>query len=1240
MLTLAAALMLLPASAWSDTEISAVTFVKGEIPETATVEADVVPGDPSPTDPIGNADGIIVHDAATTLIDSGALKGASNGNTVNVEGEVTINNGGDKYYTVVGGATVNKAGDSSGNTVNVTATSAPTVVGNNNTGSVVGGVTAHLSDDELNYTVGNATGNHVNLTAGESNAITVNNQVTGGLSTHGNATNNEVRINGATAGVNIGNNVYGGAADSNEAALAEGESHPASSGDASSNTVDIKGTVTIGGTVYGGATYHGNANNNTVTYKGAAGSTVGKADAGTGGITGGGANLGNANENTVTISGSGKIVSVVGGSTTGQHPEGDDSGVKHDANLNTVTIGGTGDAAVAADFTVTHEVTGGNTGHGDASSNKVTITGGTYGVSATAGANIKGGSVTIGDATGNTVTISDAKFVSGSTQATRSHILGGTTSVGAASNNKVSLTRVTTDGASGVYIAGGDLGNNNATTDFTGTVSGNEVSLVDSVITGTHAIVLGGYEWNTNTKGTVNISGNSVTLSGNAYAPTIYGGWIGVSAGDATGNTVSIDTTNATTIKTVTGGSAVKGNANDNAVTLSNKGTFTAVTGGGSSTGNADGNKVTITGAAPETEGTYLLTTTTVTGGSTTATTKGGASNNVVEISNATVTTVTGGQALTATDGSANNNVININNAEITTAITGGYGKTLAQGNTITIEGSKVGAVTGGQTVDGNVIDNHITIRNSTITGEVYAGVTGSEPADKATGNSVTLDNVKIDVSDVSLNGATLTISAARIAAEQATGAATGNTVTLTGEIGLNVGTAKTTPAKIDLKSVSGEATTGDAYTGNTLEVRDYKAATGAASFNEISGFETYDFYFENVPVVGEGAVLTANAVKLDNTAGTKHANVNLTLAGKAATLKQGDEVNLFDATTLTGAADATLTITQGATLQYAGTLGSDGNIDITRVSAKPNSKALAESAIAGLALLTQSGDLVAGRGIAAAARSAQSSGLQGFGAIDGGSLRYDTGSSVDVDGFSLLAGLSYGAGLSAGKLTFGAFFEYGQGDFDTSNSFATGKVKGSGDTEYYGGGLLLRFEQTDTPSGHFYAEGSLRSGKAETEFSSRDLNAKFDTEGSYLGVHLGAGYIWKLTDRANLDVYAKYLWSRQDGDKVTLRSGDPVEFDDADSQRLRIGARFDWQATDRVSPYVGLAYEHEFDGEAKATTYGHEIDAPELKGSTGIGELGVSVKAGKYATVEVGAQGYTGKRDGVTGSLKLKIEF
>ncbi|MDR1062626.1 MAG: autotransporter outer membrane beta-barrel domain-containing protein, partial [Azoarcus sp.] len=127
---------------------------------------------------------------------------------------------------------------------------------------------------------------------------------------------------------------------------------------------------------------------------------------------------------------------------------------------------------------------------------------------------------------------------------------------------------------------------------------------------------------------------------------------------------------------------------------------------------------------------------------------------------------------------------------------------------------------------------------------------------------------------------------------------------------------------------------------------------------------------------------------------------------------------------------------------------------------------------------------------------------------------------------------------------------------------------------------------------------------------------------------------------QSKLDLYGKYLWSRQEGDSLRLNTGDPVKFDDVDSHRLRVGARLDWNVTDSLSPYVGLAYEHEFDGEAKATAYGQAIDAPELKGGTGIGELGLSFKAGNAVTLDVGVQGYTGKRDGATGSLKLKIAF
>ncbi len=84
------------------------------------------------------------------------------------------------------------------------------------------------------------------------------------------------------------------------------------------------------------------------------------------------------------------------------------------------------------------------------------------------------------------------------------------------------------------------------------------------------------------------------------------------------------------------------------------------------------------------------------------------------------------------------------------------------------------------------------------------------------------------------------------------------------------------------------------------------------------------------------------------------------------------------------------------------------------------------------------------------------------------------------------------------------------------------------------------------------------------------------------------------------------------------------------------------YAATPCLSPYIGAAYEYEFDGKATASTAGYAIDAPSLKGSTGVGELGITYKPvadrGFYA--DLGVQGYVGKREGVTGSLRVGWKF
>ena len=114
-------------------------------------------------------------------------------------------------------------------------------------------------------------------------------------------------------------------------------------------------------------------------------------------------------------------------------------------------------------------------------------------------------------------------------------------------------------------------------------------------------------------------------------------------------------------------------------------------------------------------------------------------------------------------------------------------------------------------------------------------------------------------------------------------------------------------------------------------------------------------------------------------------------------------------------------------------------------------------------------------------------------------------------------------------------------------------------------------------------------------------------------------------------------IFHRQEqGNTVTLSTGDVVDFADVNSHRLRFGGRFTGGANKTFKPYVGAAWEHEFSGAARATTGGYAIDTPSLRGNTGIGEVGLSWKPASYRGVfaDLGVQGYIGKREGVTANL------
>lgn len=599
----------------------------------------------------------------------------------------------------------------------------------------------------------------------------------------------------------------------------------------------------------------------------------------------------------------------------------------------------------------------------------------------------------------------------------------------------------------------------------------------------------------------------------------------------------------------------------------------------------------------------------------------------------------------------ASNNLIIVNGGRLVQAASGGFAQSdnasaSADNNSVTVHGGTSGMIYGGfaQSSSGPVTanGNSVTILGGTVDGDVVGGVVAPQSAGMsadASDNRVTIGgNAEVRFSEI-YGGRCVT------SPSNGTIRATHNYVTLTGTPKLNI----TALYGGDITSSGVSAPNWDAFTGNTLNVWNYHGS----AVRSVQNFESFNFVF---PATQSSPVLTVTGeARLNAADGTgRGSTITASTIGGTAPLPTGTSITLLQAGTL---ATPYFSQTQaagrhGALLGYLWNLNTAGNAltaTVGKVHVNPQAKVLAEGYLTGTALLNQSADLIAGQGMREACDAAKP-GFGTFAALSGGWSRYNSGSHVDISGFSLLTGLSFGTAFSPGRLTLGAFFEYGNGSYDTYNSFGNAAdVNGDGNIHHIGGGVLGRMDFVNTGPGHIYMETSLRAGHIHNEYGSSDLrdfftgrSANYDAGSAYYGLHFGTGYLWNINKQASLDTYAKYFWTRQDGDTVTLSTGDRVAFRAVDSHRLRMGSRFSYAVNECVSPYIGAAWEYGFDGRVKATTYGYDISKPDLRGGTGIGEFGLTLtpSRGLPLSFDLGGQGYAGTRRGLTGSLRIKLEF
>ena len=811
---------------------------------------------------------------------------------------------------------------------------------------------------------------------------------------------------------------------------------------------------------------------------------------------------------------------------------------------------------------------------------------------------VYGGYSAGGAATGNSVFVTGYKH--SSAPFGNSVICGGYAGSGAADGNKITFTNSKSSGVLyGGWAEAGDAKNSVVTiTGSTitsnvvgghtnaGTADNNEVKITDSEIS---YVVVGGEIFTDGSNASGAATNNKVTLI-NSSANIVYGGRVGgtwgIATGDTSANGIGDATGNTLTIESLKSGS-----------TINLEQIFGGVVTG---QGNANSNKVVLgkTGAGAVT----MDKVNTLYGGGSQnggGVRGGDANGNEIAIrSNVTLRTGTGSSNGTriyggyAYAGAANDNEVTISGGHVADMVIGGssstgaFGSGTANGNKVRVTGGSSigGAVYGGFIGMGSASINNIIIEGGTIGGDIYGGYSGYGDA---INNSITISGT-VDLSNRTIYGGGSVSGNVK----------TGNTVSFK-----NTGGSVKAIKNIDVLGVSALANNGNALTITNGAIGDLADTTVKLVASD-SGLQVG----QQITLVQANSGVITNTTSLDQ-----------------ATLKKNSNAFIsYDFEEVAGLNDAIAVIVTGKEADTA------------------NARALAESRAAGVALLNQSSDLLIDQGFGAVKFNGEGvvKDTYGFATTGGSSIRYNTGSFVKANGFSLIAGLAQKTTVDNGVWHLGAFFENGHSNYSTHNDGVDGAVRGDGDATYNGGGILARFDS----AGGMYGEASMRAGSIKNKFGGFAYNGgtgSYEDRSTYYGAYLGLGQQRQLSKNTSLDIYGKYFYTHQQGSDFEVL-GEQVTTAAVKSSRMQLGGRLTKQVTAEVSYYGGVAWEYEFDGAADMAVAGADLAAPSLKGSSGIVEMGIRLKPSKTGriTLDLGAQGHFGKRSGFSGGLQINYSF
>ena len=604
--------------------------------------------------------------------------------------------------------------------------------------------------------------------------------------------------------------------------------------------------------------------------------------------------------------------------------------------------------------------------------------------------------------------------------------------------------------------------------------------------------------------------------------------------------------------------------------------------------------------------------------------------------------------------------------------------------------------IAGGFTEKGNAIDNHVTINNGTFVstivdeglGLMTVGIShiiygGFSNEGSANDNTVTINGGTLKYNRIE----EISTFPVRIYGGKGTEAASNNTVTINTSLDyveiyggvtttdsgdVTTGTAANNNIVNILKPLNAMGLyggLGEKSTGNTLNIAAKNVTTAV-----VSGFQNMNFFLPKDIENGETMLTITGLVSTEGEVfGNDLTGVTFGVAAQqGVNLKKGDTVNIVygeNGLITKDKLDITTEFKVPSNLltddKYELSISKkDANTIIATVDNVTEKKAPEEAVgdilkspvetRAGVVTMINAGaDLLVSQGMANAAEAAaaersgdnaaaapRAGGFAPFAAVSIGKLRAESGSHVDTKGLGLNLGFAKEIENKSGKLLVGPVVEYGHGSYD---SYQDNGITADGKSSYWGIGVIAK----QTNNNGFYYEGSIRAGRTKSDYGSDNVkpgtHVSYDSSATYWALHLGAGKLVDIGHSNTLDYYGKYFYSHTGSDSAFLNgANETANFDAVNSHRIRLGARITHALNAKNNIYGGLAWQYEFNGDARATySVSGEAPSPSVKGSSGMLELGWEVKPGKSPmTIDLGVTGWVGKQRGITANVQANWTF